>query len=101
MKRNIFLFFILFYSASIYSATHKILIGAMDYRPSTLNVHAGDKIIWINKDISTHTVTSKDLVLNSGSIRRKKTWSYIAKELGEHPYKCTFHPGMKGTITVE
>ena len=76
-------------------------MGAMSYTPEVLTAKIGDTIIWVNKDISVHSATAKDNAFSSGSIRSKKSWSYKAAVTGEHPYKCVFHPGMKGKLIIE
>lgn len=91
----------LFYNVDAHAKTYKIIMGAMKYTPEELTVKKGDKVIWVNKDISTHSSTSKDNTFNSGSIRPKKSWTYTATDIGEHFYKCVFHSGMKGKLTVE
>jgi plastocyanin len=100
-KRILLLISFIFLSLQeVSAATHKIYIDAMTYRPEELTVKVGDKIIWINTDINVHTATARDAAFSSGSIRKKKKWTYVADKEGEHPYFCVFHPGMKGKLTV-
>ena len=99
--KKIFLLTLILYSTNSFAKTHKIIIGAMSYTPENLVVKVGDKVTWINKDISIHSATSTDYAFNSRSIRPKKSWTYTATALGEHPYKCLFHTGMKGKLVIE
>jgi plastocyanin len=55
---------------------------------------------WVNKDLFPHTVTS-DKVFDSGSIAVDASWGYVANTTGVYAYSCTFHPTMKGSITVQ
>jgi plastocyanin len=103
MKKIFFIlsvFILIGTSLEVYAKTHKIYMDSMSYDPDHLEVKVGDKITWINRDISVHSATSTHYAFNSGSIRRKKRWSFKVKEEGEYPYKCLFHSGMKGSFTA-
>ena len=87
-------------SASVFGGTHIVEIEAMKFKPETLTVKSGDTITWINKDFFPHTATAIKF-FNSRSIPATKSWSYKAKSPGTFPYKCLFHPTMKGTLIVQ
>jgi len=81
-------------------ASHTITIENMQFNPPQLTVHRGDSIVWVNNDLVPHTATA-DKVFDSGSIAVNASWSYVATKSGQYPYHCTFHPTMKGKITVQ
>jgi len=81
-------------------ATHTIVIDGLKYDPETLAVHAGDSIVWVNKDPFPHTVTAAG-TFDSGSIASGKSWKYVARKRGDYRYVCTLHPNMSGTLKVE
>mgnify|MGYP005806566279 CR=1 FL=1 len=83
------------------AATHTITIEAMAYSPATLKVKRGDTVIWVNKDPFPHTATAPDRGFDSAEIASEKRWTYVARTRGTHPYVCTLHPTMKGTLVVE
>ena len=101
--KQIFSFFLLasFAAGSASAKTYKVLIHEMDYEPAKLTIKVGDKVTWVNVDTHVHTATARDASFNSGSIRKKKQWTYKAEKEGEHPYLCLFHPGMVGILTIE
>lgn len=75
------------------------------YRPSPLEVSAGDKVTWINDDSQVHTVTSgknttRDGNFDSGMLAPLATFEYTFAEAGEYPYFCLLHPNMIGTVIV-
>ena len=72
----------------------------MKFIPERLEVAAGDRITWTNRDFLPHSVTAPDAAIESGDLGEGKTWSYVAKKSGEIPYICRLHPVMKGTIVV-
>ena len=88
-------------AAAAYRArTHEVVIQGLLYVPETLTVRPGDVVVWINKDPFPHTVTAVG-VFDSGSIAAGKSWRFTARKPGPHPYLCTLHTTMKGTLRVE
>lgn len=97
-------------------ATLTILEGAVtqgspDYDPDQLTVKKGNTILVDNLDVMPHTVTNgKDAsdatsgklfdtsIINGGEFKVLETTNVDA---GAHPYYCTVHPYMTGTLTVE
>jgi plastocyanin len=63
-------------------------------------VHAGDKVLWVNKDLFAHTATAESAAFNSHSIAPNASWSYVAGRAGRYPYVCALHPTMHATLTV-
>ncbi len=82
-------------------ARHEVTIEAMQYSPASLTVAPGDTIVWTNKDMFPHTVTSKTGGFDSQAIPPDGSWTYVARTTGEFSYVCTFHPTMTGTLEVE
>ena len=82
-------------------AVHTVTIEAMKYSPEHLTVHAGDTVVWINKDLFPHTVTDVSKRFDSHEIKPNASWRYVAKARGEFAYVCTLHPTMKGALVVE
>ncbi|HET9336477.1 MAG TPA: cupredoxin domain-containing protein [Sphingomicrobium sp.] len=80
--------------------THTIVIGAMKFGPMPQGVRAGDRILWVNKDMFRHTATAKDrsfdVDLPPGT--RK---SSIVRKAGEIAVICRYHPGMRMMLKVK
>ena len=85
--------------------------GNPDYKPDQLTVTKGNTILVDNLDLMPHTVTNgKDAsdatsgklfdtsIINGGEFKVLETTNVDA---GAHPYYCTVHPYMTGTLTVE
>jgi len=74
---------------------------SLQFKPQTLRVHKGTKVVWKNTCTCTHTVTatsnnwSKNTTLSSGS-----TTSFTFKHTGTFKYHCTIHAGMTGKVVV-
>jgi plastocyanin len=82
-------------------ATHTVTIEGMEFKASDLTVKAGDSIVWVNKDMFPHTVTSTANAFDSHSIEPGKSWTFRAATKGEFPYACALHPTMRGTLRVK
>ncbi|TFZ07605.1 cupredoxin domain-containing protein [Ramlibacter humi] len=82
------------------AATHTVTIENMKFQPEALQVKKGDQVIWLNKDLVPHTATAAGK-FDSGAIASGKSWRWTAKSAGTVAYVCTYHPGMKGSVTVK
>ena len=78
---------------------HHVAIRAMAFVPATLEVSVGDTVVWTNEDIVPHTATAIG-TFDSQSMTNKQEWRYTPTKAGEYAYGCTFHPTMKGMLTV-
>jgi plastocyanin len=85
--------------------------GSPDYDPDQLKIKKGNTILVDNLDLMPHTVTNgKDAsdatsgklfdtsIINGGEFKVLETANVDA---GAHPFYCTVHPYMTGTLTVE
>ena len=85
--------------------------GSPDFDPDKLTIKKGNTILVENKDLMPHTVTNgKDAsdatsgklfdtsIINGGDFKVLETANVDA---GEHPFYCTVHPYMTGTLIVQ
>jgi plastocyanin len=82
------------------SMTSTIEIRASEFYPPSLTVEKGEKIIWVNKDTSPHTVTSNDSELNSGIIPPNQTYYHVFDKEGKFKYNCSLRPILSGEVIV-
>ena len=85
--------------------------GNPAYSPDTLTVSKGEVITVSNDDTAPHTVTSgaspgapdAGQLFDTGIMMAGGTAEIDAStvEAGEHPFHCTVHPFMTGTLTVQ
>jgi plastocyanin len=80
--------------------SHTVEIRGFAYLPATLEVAAGDTVVWINRDALPHTATRDGRLWDSGSINAEQSWRLVAASPGSQPYYCTFHPVMRGELVV-
>jgi plastocyanin len=80
---------------------HTIVIENVQFYPESLTVKSGERITWINKDLFPHSATANAKAFDSQAIAPNASWTWLAPKPGTYTYVCTFHPTMKGTITVQ
>lgn len=79
---------------------HTVLIKQMKFEPAELNLHKGDTVLWINKDITDHDVTEETKkAWTSSKLMVGKSWTKVVKESAN--YYCSIHVVMKGKLIVE
>jgi plastocyanin len=82
-----------------WAETHTVVIDGMQFQPAQLVLKRGDTVVWRNKDLVPHTATAAG-GFDSGLIESGKQWSWTVRGDGRIDYICTYHPGMKGSLTV-
>ena len=82
------------------SVTHVVEIRQMKFEPAEVKVKKGDRVIWLNKDITDHDVTEQAKhAWASSALKTGQSWSLVVTESVD--YFCNLHQVMKGKITVE
>ena len=74
--------------------------GESSFSPGGITVNVGRTVTWENKDSIAHTTTSNTNVWNS-QIGPGGSFSRTFPAAGTFDYRCTLHPGMTGSITVQ
>ncbi len=82
-------------------STHTVDIEALKFSPPTLEVKAGDTVIWKNKDAFPHNVIAENKSFRSVDLQSGQAWKFKAGRKGIFPYVCTLHPGMKAVLIVK
>ena len=80
--------------------TDTVIISQMQFIPAALNVKIGDTIIWINKDLVDHDITSdKKDSFYSDTLHVGSTWKMAVKDSAG--YHCSIHPTMLGRLVLK
>jgi len=80
--------------------THVVEIIQMKFEPAEVKVHKGDRVLWINKDITNHDVTElSKKAWASSPLSTGQSWSMTVTK--SEDYFCNLHQVMKGKITLE
>ena len=75
-------------------------IKAFAYSPATVTVKTGESVQFVNDDDAAHTATATDSSFDSGYLAKGDRWTATFSKPGEFAYLCTYHPFMKGSVTV-
>lgn len=82
------------------SRTATVDIVSFAYKPPTLTIGAGSKVVFSNTSGTAHTATRKGS-FTTGRIKAGKSVSIRFSRQGTFRYHCTIHPFMKGKIVVD
>jgi plastocyanin len=82
------------------SRTATVDIVNFAFRPGTLTIGAGSKVVFSNTSSRQHTATRKGS-FTTGRIKPGNSVSIRFNQRGTFPYHCTIHPFMKGKIVVD
>lgn len=75
------------------------------FSPSSISIHAGDKVTWVNKDEVSHTISS--LAFNSSQLspdrdgENSSSFSYTFDQAGVFVYYSKAYPQMAGVVYVD
>lgn len=86
--------------ASQSAATATVSIRDLSFRPGTLKVNRGTKVVFANRDSVTHTAKRKGSFA-TGRIAPGKSVSVRFGSKGTYAYHCTIHTFMHGKIVVD
>jgi plastocyanin len=78
--------------------SHIIEIRNMKFQNARLDVHLGDKVTWINKDIVPHTATAIDKSWDSGRLKKGESFTLVVTKDIYLDYFCLYHRNMKAEL---
>lgn len=81
--------------------TYTITIRNFEFTPKNLQIPAGAKVIWINKDDEIHKIAEVNNSFLSKPLDSDDAFTFEFKAAGKYDYFCALHPHMTGKITVE
>ncbi len=70
------------------------------FKPASATVKTGDTVQFVNDDPYPHTVTDAGGSFDSGNLDERASWSHTFTKAGTYTLTCTYHPNMRGTLTV-
>jgi plastocyanin len=81
-------------------ATHEVAMRDIKFVPKQITVEVGDTITWRNEDSEPHNAIANDDSFRTETIQQGETTSATIDEAGSHPYFCSIHAGMTGTVVA-
>ncbi len=79
---------------------HEVSIQGFAFVPAQLTIAPGDSVLFTNKDLAPHTVTSESGTFDSGRLGSGRATRITFPAAGDYRYFCEIHPRMRGVITV-
>ena len=71
------------------------------FTPASITIAAGEGVIWINHDTTSHSETSDDGDWDSGVLTAHEEGDVLFETPGTFAYHCRFHGSMEGIVIVE
>ncbi len=81
------------------SSSVRVKIRSFKFKPPTLRISRGDRVVWVNRDRAPHTATRRGS-FDTGVINGGRAVSVRFKRRGTYRYFCTLHPFMRGKVIV-
>ena len=79
---------------------HVVEIQAFSFQPKRTVVSPGDTIVWVNRNIVPHNVTSNGGTWKSQPLEEGQSWEVVVENSGGYSYSCEFHPHMTGELAT-
>jgi plastocyanin len=76
-----------------------VTIKDFKFKPGTISIGKGDRVVWVNRDSVKHDAT-RGGSFSTGKIKPGKAVAVKFGAKGTYRYHCTIHPFMTGKIVV-
>ena len=81
------------------ATTHQVSIEGFKFVPASLDVAAGDTVIFTNNDRAPHTATANDRSWTTPTLRNGQSAEVAIVAGMDGGYFCAIHTNMKGALT--
>ena len=79
---------------------HVVEIREFEFVAQDRAVSPGDTVVWINRDIVSHTATAQDGSWDSGEIEPGGRWEMVVRASTAADYFCAYHPSMTSRLRI-
>jgi len=77
-------------------------MSGLQFNPPAILVALSATVTWTNQDNTAHNVTfSNSSITSIGDFSSGAKSTTMPSATGTYSYRCTIHPGMNGTVTVQ
>jgi plastocyanin len=80
--------------------SYTVVIDKLKFGPVPAQLHKGDIILWVNKDVFRHTATAADRSFDVDLLPGKSGKTVLTKT-GPIAFTCRYHPNMRGVLQVK
>jgi plastocyanin len=88
------------YGALAASGETQLTIDNFTFKPDTVTVAAGTRIVWVNDDDIPHSIVETTGKFHSPALDTEDKFSFTFDKAGSYEYFCGLHPHMKGKVVV-
>ncbi len=87
-------------AARAHAAEVNVSIKNYAFAPKEIMVHAGDIVVWTNRDNVAHSVATLDKTFASPVLNPGQSYRFTFRKTGNYAYRCGVHPFMLGAVKV-
>jgi len=87
-------------SAPAAPAAAAVSIEGYAYRPATITMRRGDRVVWTDRGRASHTVSFQRGPGDLGDVDPGERLSARFPDPGRFRFACAYHPGMRGRVIV-
>ena len=88
------------FPSHVFADTHLVIIESFKFNPETIEIKAGDIVVWENRDIAPHTATSSNHQWDTGEIKFGESVELRFDSPMAGEYFCAYHPHMRATLSI-
>ena len=88
------------YAAFAAPAETHLSIDNFTFKPDTITVPVGTRIVWENNDDIPHSIVETSGKFHSAALDTEDKFSFTFDKAGTFEYFCGLHPHMKGKVVV-
>ena len=88
-------------STAVSIPTNARTLTTTAFVPNPVAVTVGTTVTWTNNDSIAHDSVADGGMWNSGILGPGQSFQFRFATAGTFTYKCTLHPNMVGTVTVQ
>lgn len=82
------------------ATTAHVKIVDFSFKPGTLRIARGTRVVWTDRGGVSHTTTSNTGVWDSGTLAPGESFGRTFRKAGTFRYHCSIHSSMTGRIVV-
>jgi plastocyanin len=88
------------YGALAATGETQLTIDNFTFKPDSITVRAGTRIVWVNDDDIPHSIVETTGKFHSPALDTEDKFAFTFDKAGTYEYFCGLHPHMTGKVVV-